>query len=107
MLDQIDVGAAVVTADAVVGFSMCRQHDDAAAVALADLCSEIEAIPVGQADIQDDDVGQIRLPQLGLQGGSGPDAGGVKAAHGEVIDQIDTQRGFVLDDQDTRHATGS
>src|SRR3546814_11295123 len=55
VLDEIDIGAVVEAAHAVIGLAECGQHDDAAIETTADFAGEIKAVAVGQAGVEDDD----------------------------------------------------
>src|SRR3546814_19728135 len=63
VLDEIDIGAAVEAAHAVIGLAECGQHDDAAIETTADFAGEIKAVAVGPADVEDDDGRRPAAPE--------------------------------------------
>src|SRR5690606_30111557 len=80
------------------------EHDDAAVVAPADFRGQVEAVSVGQPDVEDDGrrqwvVGQRRAHFPGSAGHCD-----LETAQFETVSEILAQARLVLDDQDSGHA---
>ena len=63
-LGHVVVGAAVEGGDLAVLGPVGRQHDDGHGAPLPDAAADLEAVHVGQAEVEDDDVGR---PHGGLR----------------------------------------